>query len=44
MRRTAGRRLLRAAWIAGPLSVILTLAAVIWSAMPAPATATLSAW
>jgi V8-like Glu-specific endopeptidase len=43
MRPTAGRRLLRAAWIAGPLSVILTLAAVIWSAMPAPANATLSA-
>jgi V8-like Glu-specific endopeptidase len=43
MQRTARHRLLRAAWIAGPLSVILTLAAVLWSAMPAPATATLSA-
>jgi V8-like Glu-specific endopeptidase len=42
MRRTVGHRL-RAAWIAAPLSVILTLAAVIWSAMPAPATASLSA-
>ncbi len=43
MRRTARRRLLRAAWIAGPLSVMLTLAAVAWSAMPAPAATTLSA-
>jgi V8-like Glu-specific endopeptidase len=43
MRRTAQHRLLRAAWIAGPLSVILTLAAVLWSAIPAPANATLSA-
>jgi V8-like Glu-specific endopeptidase len=42
MRRTVGCRL-RAAWIAAPLSVIFTLAAVIWSAMPAPATASLSA-
>jgi V8-like Glu-specific endopeptidase len=43
MRRTAGRRLPRAAWVAGPLSVLLALAAVAWSVMPAPATATLSA-
>ena len=43
MRRTAGRRLLRPASIAGPLWVILALAAVIWSAMLGPATATLSA-
>jgi V8-like Glu-specific endopeptidase len=43
MRQTGGRRLLRAAWIAGPLSAVLALAAMIWSAVPAPATATLSA-
>jgi V8-like Glu-specific endopeptidase len=43
MRRTARRRLLRAAWIAGPLSAGLALAAVLWSALPSPATATLSA-
>ena len=43
MRRTAGRRLPRPAWVAGPLWVVLALAAVIWSAMPGPATATLSA-
>jgi V8-like Glu-specific endopeptidase len=43
MRRTAGNRLLRVAWVAGPLSVVLTLAGVIWSAVPSPATASLSA-
>lgn len=43
MRRTAGNRLPRPAWIAGPLAVILTLAGVIWSAMPAPATMSLTA-
>jgi V8-like Glu-specific endopeptidase len=43
MRRTARRRLLRAAWVAGPLSAGLALAAALWSAMPAPATAALSA-
>jgi V8-like Glu-specific endopeptidase len=43
MRRTARRRLLGAAWVAGPLSVLLTLATVAWSVMPAPASATLSA-
>ncbi len=43
MRRTAGQRLLRAAWIAGPLSVILGLALACWSVAPAPAATTLSA-
>jgi V8-like Glu-specific endopeptidase len=43
MRRTAGNRLPRAAWIAGPLSVMLAVALVVWTAMPAPATASLSA-
>jgi V8-like Glu-specific endopeptidase len=43
MRRNSQHRLLRAAWVAGPLSVMLVFAAVLWSALPSPATATLSA-
>jgi len=43
MRQTARRRVLRAAWIAGSLSVGLALATLLWSAVPAPAIATLSA-
>jgi V8-like Glu-specific endopeptidase len=43
MRQTARRRPLRAAWVAGPLSVLLACAALLWSVMPAPASATLSA-
>jgi V8-like Glu-specific endopeptidase len=43
MRRTARLRLLRSAWVAGPLSAVLAFAAVLWSVIPAPANATLSA-
>jgi len=43
MRQTAGRRRLRPAWVAGSLSVLLALATVLWSVIPAPANATLSA-
>ena len=43
MRRTAKLRLLRSAWVAGPLAAVLAFAAVLWSVIPAPANATLSA-
>jgi V8-like Glu-specific endopeptidase len=43
MRQTAGRRRLRPAWVAGSLSVLLALAAALWSVIPAPAAASLSA-
>jgi V8-like Glu-specific endopeptidase len=44
MRWKARRRLVRAAWITAPLSLVLALAAILWLAVPAaPATASLSA-